>query len=89
MKNRSRIDIISQILEAAAAAAKNDEGITRTRIIYRAFLNNSQSNKYLSIIVKSGLLNYDKKKAEYAITEKGKRLLKTYGQMGQVIKIEN
>ena len=87
MKNRSQIDIISQILEAAAA--KNGGGITRTRIIYKAFLNNSQSKEYLSILVKSGLLNYDKKKAEYAITEKGKRLLKTYGQMGQVIKIEN
>ena len=86
MKNRSQIDIISQILEAAAA--KNGGGITRTRIIYNAFLNNSQSKEYLSILVKSGLLSYDKKKAEYAITEKGKRLLKTYGQMGQVIKIK-
>ena len=88
MKNRSRIDIISQILEAAAAR-NGDRGITRTRIIYKAFLNNTQSKEYLSILIKSGLLNYDKKTTEYTTTEKGKKLLKTYEQMGQVIKIEN
>jgi predicted transcriptional regulator len=85
MKNRSRIDIISQILEAAAA---NAGGTKRTKIIYKSFLRNTQLKEYLSMLLESGLLEYDQKTAKYKITEKGMRLLKTYAQIGQAIKLQ-
>ena len=40
------------------------------------------------MLLESGLLEYDSKTAKYKTTEKGRRLLKTYAQMGQAIKLE-
>ena len=91
MKNRSRIEIIIQILEIVASAKNDDSGgsgITRTKIMYKAFLSYPQIKEYLSMLLESRLLEYDQKTAAYKTTGKGKRLLKTYQQIGNVIKLE-
>jgi predicted transcriptional regulator len=87
VKNRSRVDIISQILRIASVEDAAG-GIKRTKIIYKAFLSYAQLKEYLSMLLESGLLEYDQKTAKYKTTEKGRRLLKTYTQMGQAIKLE-
>ena len=87
MKNRSRFDIFSEILDAAA----NEEGgggITKTMIMYKAYLSHAQLKKYLALLLENGMLDYDQTTAQYKTTEKGNRFLKTYNQINEVIERE-
>jgi predicted transcriptional regulator len=55
MKNRSRIEIIIQIPEIVASSKNDDSGgsgITRTRILYKAFLSYLQIKEYLSMLLR-------------------------------------
>ncbi len=82
MKYRSRIDIISQILEVA-----NGSDVTKTNIMYKAFLSFAQMKEYLTIVTESDLLRYDTDTQTFKTTEKGLRFLKTYNQMGDEMKV--
>jgi predicted transcriptional regulator len=75
MKYRSRIDIMSQILEAA-----NGGGATRTKIMYKAFLSFIQLREFLMVLTKSDLLSYDGETQTFKTTEKGLRFLDAYKQ---------
>jgi predicted transcriptional regulator len=81
MKYRSKINIISQILEAA-----NGGNVTRTKIAYKAFLNYYQLKEYLMLLTEKDLLRYDKDTQTFKTTEKGLRFLDTYNQMDDMIK---
>ncbi len=83
MKYRSRIDIMSQILEVA-----NGGGLTKTKIMYKAFLSFVQLKEFLTVLTESDLLSYDGKTQTFKTTEKGLRLLHTYNQLGEVMKVE-
>ncbi len=52
MKYRSRTDITAQILEAA------NGGVTKTKIMYKAFLSYAQLKEYLTVLIENGLLEY-------------------------------
>jgi predicted transcriptional regulator len=78
MRYRTRTFIVAQILEEAA---KDNNGITRTRIIYRAFLSYTQLKSYISILVQSNLLEYQDNDHTYKTTEKGMRFMRIYNQM--------
>jgi predicted transcriptional regulator len=82
MKNRTRFDIISEILEVA----NKSDGTTRTRIVYRAFVSYGQMKGYLTTLTESGLLNYDVYTQTFKTTEKGLRFLDTFNQMDDMIK---
>jgi predicted transcriptional regulator len=82
MKYRSRIDIVSQILEVA------NGGATRTKIMYKAFLSYSQMKEYLTILTDNNLLSYDEVTHVFKTTEKGLRFLQTYNLIGDVMKIQ-
>jgi predicted transcriptional regulator len=82
MKYRSRIDIVSQILEVA------NGGATRTKIMYKAFLSYSQMKEYLTILTDNDLLSYDEVTRVFKTTEKGLRFLQTYNRIGDVMKIQ-
>ena len=82
MKYRSRIDIVSQILEVA------NGGATRTKIMYKAFLSYSQMKEYLTILTDNNLLSYDEVTHVFKTTEKGFRFLQTYNLIGDVMKIQ-
>jgi predicted transcriptional regulator len=84
MKNRSRIDIFSHILEATA----NGGATTKTKIMCKACLNYEQLKEYVALLLENGLLDYDKKNAEYNTTEKGINFLKAYNKIGEVMKVE-
>ncbi|HZB80814.1 MAG TPA: winged helix-turn-helix domain-containing protein [Nitrososphaera sp.] len=81
MKYRDKIDIISQILEAA-----NGGGASRTRIMYKALLSYAQMKENLMLLTKKDLLRYDEDTRTFKTTEKGLRFLKTYNQIDDMIK---
>jgi predicted transcriptional regulator len=77
MKYRSRTDITAQILEAA------NGGVTKTKIMYKAFLSYAQLKEYLTVLIENGLLEYIEGEQIYRTTEKGNRFLKIYNQIGE------
>lgn len=79
MKYRSRTDIIAQILEAA------NGGVTKTKIMYRAFLSYAQLKEYLSVLVENDLLEYVEGEQVYRTADKGNRFLKIYNQIGEFV----
>jgi predicted transcriptional regulator len=81
MKHRSRIEMMSQILEAA-----NGGGATRAKIMYKAFLSFVQLREFLMVLTDSDLLSYDGETQTFKTTEKGLRFLDTYNQIGDVMK---
>jgi predicted transcriptional regulator len=83
MRHRSRIDIISDILDAA----NERSGVGRTRIMYKAFLTYVQLKEYLPALTDNGLLRYDVDTHTFKTTEKGLRFLNTYNQIYDAIKI--
>ena len=86
MKYRSRIDIISVILDATNGGA---DGLTKIKIMYQAYLSHEQIKEYLSVLIESELLNYDVYTRKFKTTEKGLRFLDTYNQMSDVMKTNN
>jgi len=79
MKYRSRTDITAQILEAA------NGGVTKTKIMYKAFLSFPQLKEYLGVLVEKELLEHNTAEQKYRTTDKGKQYLKMYRDVGQMI----
>ena len=75
MKYRSRTEITTEILEAAK------ERLTKTQIMYRAYLSYSQLKEYLALLTENQLLSYEKAEHVYRTTEKGTKLVATYQKM--------
>ncbi len=65
--NRSRIDIIIDVLEVAKM------GVNITGLVYRTNLNFKLANNYLEILQSQGLV--EKRLDKYITTEKGKAFL--------------
>ncbi|HUG97118.1 MAG TPA: winged helix-turn-helix domain-containing protein [Nitrososphaera sp.] len=82
MKYRSRTDIVATILDAA------NDGSTKTRIMYKAYLSYAQLKEYLSILVGNGLLEYEEGELKYKTTEKGLRFMRTYREIGEIVSPE-
>jgi len=54
MTNRSRTEIVSQILESADRSSDdNDDGVTKTKIMHKVFLTSAQLKECLMILVYS------------------------------------
>jgi predicted transcriptional regulator len=70
---RTSIAIIAEILRIA-----NSENVTRTKIMYRAYLGFFQVKQYLPMLTERGLLSYNADTNTYKTTEKGLMLLETY-----------
>ncbi len=80
MKNRSRTEIVSYILDAA------NGGATKTKIMYNAFLSYGQLKEYLSVLIENNLLEYhDDVTQTFKTTEKGLNLLKTHNEMEELL----
>ncbi len=79
MKYRSRTDITAQILEAA------NGGVTKTKIMYRAFLSYAQLKEYLTVLVANDLIQYLEGEQIYKTTEKGNRFLALYNRIGEFV----
>jgi predicted transcriptional regulator len=72
---------MSQILEAA-----NGGGATKSKMMYKAFLNYVQLREFLTVLTEIKLLSYDGETHTFKTTEKGLRFLDTYNQIGDVMK---
>lgn len=81
MKNRSRTEIITTMLEAANGRA------TKTKIMYSAFLSYNQLKGYLSILIENSLIEYIDGTKTYRITEKGINFLKMNNEIGELLHI--
>ena len=79
MKNRSRTEIVSMILEAA------NGGATKTKIMYKAFLSYAQLREYLSVLIENNLLEYLDGTQTYKTTEKGLNFLKMHNEIGELL----
>jgi predicted transcriptional regulator len=82
MQYRDRAEIIRQILDIANGA----EHITRTKIMYKAFLSYNQLKDYLALLTGRNLLRYDSITQTYKTTEKGIRLLQFCNELDDMIK---
>jgi predicted transcriptional regulator len=79
MKNRSRMDIVSAILEIAQG------GAIKTKIMYSAFVSFPQLKEYLELLMERGMLEYTGEEKLYRTTENGRRFLKSYKEVGQTL----
>jgi predicted transcriptional regulator len=87
MRYRSRTEIVTRILEVVNEGSSfGNGGVSKTTITYKASLTHRQLQEYLLILAESNLLSYDGQAYTFKTTEKGLSLLKTYDQMGQIIK---
>ena len=81
---RNRIQIIAQILEVVNEGS--DDGVTKTKIMYKAFLNYAQLKEYLTILTDNGLLSYDLGTQTFKTSKKALRFLKACNQLDQLTK---
>ena len=79
MKNRSRTEIISMILDSVSS------GATKTKIMYRAYLSYAQLKDYLEFMEKNELVRYEDGTQIYRITEKGIKLMRLCEEVGDMI----
>jgi predicted transcriptional regulator len=83
LRYRSKIDIISHILETA-----NGGGATKTTIMHKAYISYLPLKEYLMVLTQSDLLHYDEEMQSFKTTEKGLRFLKTYNRINDIMKPE-
>ena len=70
---RGKIDIMQKVLSTAV------KGVGKTEIVYRANLNFTLAERYITMLLEEGLLNrVEGSKAIYTTTDKGLRFLKAY-----------
>lgn len=84
MSSRSRSEIVIQILEVANGGSGSD-GVTKTEIMYKAFLSYVQLKEYLVVLIESDLLHYVGETHTFKITENSLRFLEAYNQIGHVL----
>lgn len=79
MKNRSRTELASNILEAA------NGGATKTKIMYRAFLSYAQLKEYLAMLTQNGLIAHDVEGETYQTTSNGIKFLESSRQLNGLL----
>ena len=83
MTIRSRIDIISHILETA-----NGGITTKTKLMYKTNLSYAQLKDYLMILINKNLLIYDLDTNTFKTTEKGLLFLEFYNKLDGILREE-
>jgi len=80
VKYRSRTEIVSEILEVAKG-----DGVSKTRIMYGAYLSFSQLREYLSLLLYNGMLSYNKTNKRYRTTQKGHEFLRAHQSIEEML----
>ena len=70
---------MSNILEAA------NGGVTKTKIMYKAYLSYNQLREYLSILIENNLIEFLDGDNKFKTTEKGLNLLKMHNEMAELL----
>ena len=79
MGNRSRTEIISNILDSA------NGGASKTKIMYKAYLSYNQLKEYLSLLIENNLIEYLDGTRTFKTTEKGLNYLKMHNEIGELL----
>jgi predicted transcriptional regulator len=79
MGNRSRTEIVGNILDAA------NGGASKTKIMYTAFLSYNQLKDYISILIENNLIEYLDGARKFKTTEKGLNFIKMHNQIEELL----
>ena len=79
MGYRTWPEIIARILEIAATG-----GVSKSKIMIRAYLSYAQSKEYLEVLLANGLIDYDQSSQKFKTNDKGVRFLQVYRQMDEL-----
>ncbi|HEY5737134.1 MAG TPA: winged helix-turn-helix domain-containing protein [Nitrososphaeraceae archaeon] len=79
MKNRGRTEMLAAMLEVAKGK------VTKTKIMYIAFLSYGQLKEYLSILIENNLIEYLDGDNKFKTTEKGIHFLKMHNQIEELL----
>jgi predicted transcriptional regulator len=79
MKYKSRTEIVGNILDAA------NEGTTKTKLMYKAYISYNQLKEYLTILIENNLIEYIDGTQTFKTTEKGLHFLKMYNAIGELL----
>ncbi len=82
MKYHSRSVIVGEIL----ASAREIEGVTKTRIMFNAYLSFAQLKDYLAILMENGLLEHMPENNRDRTTAKGVRMLDAWKKVNDLFK---
>ena len=89
MTNRSRTEVVFQILETVIDQGEDDDdGVSQTTIRYEVFLSGAQLKQYLIALTIHGLLSYNSTSRRYNVTEKGLRFLNLCHKMDDMVNEE-
>lgn len=77
--NRSRIEVVALILQAAI------EGTTAKRMVNKVFLSLMLLEEYLVVLQENRLLDYHLDEQIYITTSKGIKFLRLYSQLNEAI----
>ncbi len=88
MANRSRTEIVSEILEAVNDNDAEGIGVTRSTLMNEVYLSSAHLREYLVALTVHGLLTCDSLTLRYNITEKGLRYLELCNKIGEVLRGE-
>ena len=79
MGNRSRTEIVGNILDAS------NGGASKTKIMYTAFLSYNQLKEYLSVLIENNLIEYLDGTKTFKTTEKGLHFLKMHNEIKKLL----
>ena len=74
------MDIIAEILESALG----DQGIRKTRIMFKVQLSYNQLREYIPYLQSRELISYDAQRGVYKTTKKGTRVLELYNKINEL-----
>jgi predicted transcriptional regulator len=67
-------------------AVANGQGVTRTGIMYKAFLSFTQAKTILTTLTERGLLQFDRTTQTFKITPRGHKILQAYTELNELMK---
>jgi predicted transcriptional regulator len=72
-----------EIIDAILRSIKS--GVSRTQIMYKAFLSHAQLKEYLKILEDRGLVRYEEQSRLVRITERGVRYMNVYEELAELV----
>ena len=66
---------VARILDVAGKAGYEDDGVTRLKIMGKAYLSYNKTLDYLDLARRAGLITYIPEKKSYKLTKEGRKWL--------------
>lgn len=81
MKQRSRLAIITLILESA----QNEDGVPKSKLMRNVMLSYPRMRSYCALLVEKGLLEFSSDRKGYVLTDRGMEGLKKCQELSEYI----